>query len=52
VTIGNPSGLNDANTSLLYGKWMKAKMIFDIGVYQKLLDFTVKFRISPRTKNK
>ena len=52
ITATNPLGLNDSNTSLLFGKWVKVKMFFEIGVYQKLLDFNIKFRVSPRTKNK
>lgn len=46
------SGVNDGDTSLLYGNWLKCKMYFQVGVYQKLYNFIVKFRISSRISNK
>lgn len=46
------SGVNDGDTSLLYGNWLKCKMFFEVGVYQKLYNFIVKFRISSRNSGK
>ena len=44
--------INDGDTSLLYGNWMKCKIFFEVGVYQKLYNFIVKFRISARNSGK
>ncbi len=44
--------INDGDTSLLYGNWLKCKMFFQVGVYQKLYNLIVKFRISSRNSNK
>ena len=49
--ISNPLGLNDNNTSLLYGKWLKIKVFFEIGIAQKLLNLICKMRISSRRTN-
>ncbi len=50
VTADNPTGLNDLDTSLLWGKYMKAKFVFAVGVYQKLSSFVVNFQISNLVK--
>jgi hypothetical protein len=44
--------VNDGDTSRLYGNWLKVKMYFEKGVYQKLFNFIVKFRISARSSGK
>jgi len=46
------SGINSSNTTALFGKYLKAKMFFDINIYQKLSNFIVKFRVSARIKSK
>lgn len=40
------SGVNDGNTSLLWGKYLKAKFNFAVGVSQRLSNFIVTFEIS------
>ena len=42
------NGKNDGDTSLLHGKFLKIKFIFEKKISQKLFNFVVKFRISPR----
>ncbi len=44
--------VNDNETTLLFGRWLKAKMFFEVGVYQKLTSLIVKFRASSRLFNK
>lgn len=44
--------VNDSDTSRLYGKWMKARMTFKSRIYQRLLDFIVRFRNSVRIPTK
>jgi hypothetical protein len=44
--------VNDAQTSRLYGKFLKVKMTFLSGVYQRLFDVIVKFRNSVRLPQK
>lgn len=44
--------VNDNDITLLYGRWLKAKMTFEVGVYQKLIGFIVKFRNGARMFNK
>lgn len=46
------SGINSSNTSTLFGKFLKAKMFFEIDTYQKLSNFIIKFRINARIKSK
>ncbi len=46
------TGINDGNTTLLFGKYMLAKMYFAVGVYQKLTNFIVKYTIGTPFKNK
>lgn len=43
---------NDAETSRLYGKWLKVKITFQARFYQSLIDVIVKFRNSVRYPNK
>jgi hypothetical protein len=43
VTAGNPTGLNDTNTSLLFGKYLKVRFSFAVDTYQKLSNFIVNF---------
>jgi hypothetical protein len=46
------SGLNDGDTSRLFGKWLKMKIsLASAGGSQKLLNAIVKFRPSPRLYN-
>ena len=46
------SGLNDGDTSRLFGKWLKMKIsLASAGGSQKLLNAIVKFRSSPRLYN-
>lgn len=52
VSVQNPLGLNNVNTSLLYGHWQKTKFIFDTATYQSLINIVCKYRISPRRFNK
>lgn len=44
--------VNDSDTSRLYGKYMKARMTFRVRIYQKLVDFIIKFRNSVRLPNR
>ncbi len=46
------TGINDNDTSDLFGKYLKVKMSFLNGVYQKLYGIVVKSRIMPRVTNK
>jgi len=46
------TGINDADTSLLFGTYMKAKMTFEKLVYQSLKSFIVKFRVASRITQK
>lgn len=43
---------NDLDTGLLFGNFLKAKMYFQTGVYQKLVSLATKFSYSPRYVNK
>lgn len=46
------SGVNNGNTSRLWGKWLKVKMTFEASVgKQKLINFIVKFRAMARLYN-
>jgi len=46
------SGINSSNTSTLFGKYLKAKMFFEVDIYNKLSNFIVKFRLNARLKSK
>jgi hypothetical protein len=46
------SGVNSSDTSRLWGKYMKIKLKFQGGVFQKLLNYVVKYRSNPRLYNK
>lgn len=46
------SGVNSSDTSRLWGKYMKIKLKFQGGVFQKLLNYVVKYRANPRLYNK
>ncbi len=46
------SGLNDQDTSQLWGNYLRVKMTFKKKVYQKLVNLIVKFRISARVSTK
>jgi hypothetical protein len=53
-TIKNDStnvGVNFADTSRLFGRYLVTKLKFSPGVYQKLINYIVKFRPSPRLYN-
>lgn len=52
VTVTNPTGLNDSDTSLLYGRYLKVKTYFSVGVYQRLVSMIVKILTSTRDVNK
>lgn len=45
------SGDNLSDTSTPFGVWMKIKMTFEAGVYQKLISVITKFRTSDRMPN-
>lgn len=42
------TGLNDGDTGLLFGKYLKVKFVFKKKTYQKLNDLIIKFRIKAR----
>lgn len=46
------TGINSGDTSRLWGKYLKIKLKFQAGVFQKLLNYVVKFRANPRLYNK
>jgi len=46
VTGTNPLGLNDNNTTLLFGKYLRARFNFAVGVYQRVSNFIVRYMIS------
>ena len=46
------TGINSGDTSRLWGKYLKIKLKFQAGVFQKLLNYVVKFRPNPRLYNK
>lgn len=46
------TGSNSGDTSRLWGKYLKIKLKFEAGVFQKLLNYVVKFRANPRLYNK
>ena len=48
VSADNPLGLNDLDTSNLFGEYLLAKYIFKQGVYNKLMGLTVK--ITPNSR--
>lgn len=48
ITAENPNGLNDIDTSRLFGEYLLAKFIFKQGVYNSLFGATIKF--TPRTR--
>jgi len=53
-TIKNDStnvGVNSADTSRLFGRYLVTKLKFSPGVYQKLINYIVKFRPSSRLYN-
>lgn len=52
ISITNPLGLNSINTSKLFGRWLKVKMYFEIGVYQRLVNIIAKVMTSSRDINK
>ncbi|MBP7189628.1 MAG: hypothetical protein KA998_00060 [Rickettsiaceae bacterium] len=43
---------NNMRTSRLKGRWMKVKMLFEVGVYQRLVNIIVKYSGSSRLINK
>lgn len=43
---------NNLRTSRLKGRWMKVKMLFEIGIYQRLVNIIVKYNTSSRIINK
>lgn len=44
------SGVNDGNTSLLWGKWLKVTFRFAVDTYQQLSNIVCNFQISHKTK--
>ncbi len=46
ATATNPSGRNDLNTSLLNGKYMKARFSFAVNTPQRLSNFVINFSLS------
>lgn len=48
ITVANPNGLNNQDTSPLYGTWIMTKFIFQNRVYQRLVDIVMKARIRHR----
>lgn len=52
ITTSNPIGLNSLRTSKLFGRWIKVKMYFEVGIYQRLVNIIVKIKTSTRDINK
>ena len=52
VSTDNPNGLNDEDTSPLWGKYLKIKLFFQKRTYQKLYDSFVHYVPSSRMFNK
>lgn len=46
------NSLNNGNTSLLYGQWLKVRITFEKEVYNKIVGWITKARISPRVSKK
>lgn len=49
VSPENPQGLNDQDTSSLFGNWLLAKFVFQRQAYNKLFGIVVK--VNPRTRS-
>ena len=49
VSADNPGGVNDADTSSLFGNWLLAKFVFQRQAYNKLFGIVVK--VNPRTRS-
>jgi hypothetical protein len=49
VTLDNPDGRNDIDTSGLFGKWLTVRIAFEKGVKQVVKDAIVKFQVLNRT---
>jgi hypothetical protein len=49
VTLQNPTGRNDIDTSGLFGKWLTVRIAFEKGVKQVVKDTIVKFQVLNRT---
>lgn len=45
-------GVNNGNTTLLFGEYMRVKLTFKQGLYQKFKGFIVKFKSAPRLTTK
>jgi hypothetical protein len=52
VSAENPLGVNEEDTSRLFGKYVKVKMFFEKRRYQKLYDAFIKFVPNSRMYNK
>lgn len=48
VSIDNPTGSNEADTSSIFGAYMNSKLVFAKKVYQKLNTMVVKFKLDSR----
>jgi hypothetical protein len=46
------SGVNSSDTSRLWGKYMKIKLKFQAGIFQKLFNYIIKYRPNHRLYNK
>ena len=49
VTVDNPSGLNDIDTSILCGRYLRIKMFFEVGVRQEMNHIVIKCQRQHRT---
>jgi hypothetical protein len=46
------TGVNSGDTSRLWGRYLKIKMRFAPNVFQKLINYVIKYRVNPRLYNK
>jgi len=51
ITADNPSGLNDLDTSELFGEYLLLKFYFTPEVYNKLFAMTVSYQMRSRMNN-
>ena len=46
------TGVNSGDTSRLWGRYLKVKMRFAPNLFQKLINYVIKYRVNPRLYNK
>jgi len=52
ILTSSNGGNNSEDTTRLFGQWIKIKIFYDFGVFQKIVDCVLKFMATSRTYNK